>query len=136
MSAALDEHLGGRPVQYRELQGQESNEFLQLFKNGVHYDSGGVASGFTKVEAEKHVTRLLHIRGTRGVRVAEVPVKVASLNHGDCFVLDDGYELFQWNGKGASAVEKAKALDVTMSIKSEQRKGKAMVHKTSLLSMM
>lgn len=119
--------MGGRPVQYRELQGQESDAFLQLFKNGVQYEEGGVSSGFAKVEAEKHVTRLLHVRGTRGVRVAEVPVDVASLNHGDCFVLDDGYELFQWNGNSSSPAEKAKALNVTMSIKNEQRKGKAIV---------
>jgi len=101
---------------------------LQLFKQGLQYESGGVASGFSKVEVEKHKTRLLHIRGSRGVRVAEVPVKVESLNHDDCFVLDDGYELFQWNGKTASASEKAKALTVTMSIKNELRNGKAMVH--------
>lgn len=119
--------LGGRPVQHRELQGQESDAFLQLFKNGVQYEEGGVKSGFTKAEPETHQTRLLHIRGVRAVRVAEVPVAVASLNHGDCFVLDDGYELFQWNGSGASAAEKAKALNVTMSIKNELRKGKAIV---------
>lgn len=127
MSAALDDLLGGRPVQYRELQGQESEAFLQLFKNGVQYEEGGVASGFKKAEAEELKTRLLHIRGNRGVRVAEVPVKMDSLNHGDCFVLDDGYELFQWNGSGASAAEKAKALSVTMSIKNDERKGKAIV---------
>lgn len=71
---------------------------------------------------------MLHIRGTRGVRVAEVPVEIGSLNHGDCFVLDDGVELFQWNGKDSSTGEKSKALSVTSAIKNEERNGKAMVN--------
>ena len=114
-------------MQFRELQGQESEAFLRLFKSGVHYEKGGVASGFSKAQAEKHETRLLHIRGVRAVRVAEVPVKVESLNHGDCFVVDDGLEIFQWNGRDSSAAEKAKTLNVTTSIKSDLRKGKAIV---------
>lgn len=60
--------------------------------------------------------------------MAEVPVSVDSLNIGDCFVLDGGYDLFQWNGSGASTLEKSKALSVTLSIKNELRKGKAMIY--------
>eukprot|EP00210_Caulerpa_lentillifera_P006663 g6366.t1 len=127
LSASLDELLGGKPIQFREIQGEESDAFLQMFKNGVHYEEGGVSSGFKTAKKTEHKTRLLHIRGTRGVRIAEVPVEVASLNHGDCFVLDDGLELFQWNGKDANTAEKSKALSVTSAIKNDQRNGKAMI---------
>lgn len=127
MAAALDELLGGSPIQFREVQGEESDAFLQMFKHGVRYEEGGMNSALTKVDKEQRKTRLLHLRGTPGVRIVEVSVKVASLNHGDCFILDDGFELFQWNGKDASTAEKSKALTVTSAIKNEERQGKAMV---------
>eukprot|EP00210_Caulerpa_lentillifera_P008831 g8427.t1 len=127
LAAALDELLGGTPIQYREIQGDESDVFLQLFKHGVRYEDGGVKSGLNHVTPQQRKTRLLHLRGTPGVRIAEVPVEISSLNHGDCFILDDGLELFQWNGKDASTAEKSKALTVTSSIKNEERYGKAMI---------
>lgn len=127
MAAALDELLGGTPIQFREVQGEESDVFLQMFKHGVRYEVGGMKSALTQVEEKQRKTRLLHLRGTPGVRIREVSVEVASLNHGDCFILDDGFELFQWNGRDASTAEKSKSLTVTSAIKNEERQGKAMV---------
>ena len=37
LSTQLDDQLGGRPVQFRELQGHESVNFMSLFKGGVQY---------------------------------------------------------------------------------------------------
>lgn len=93
---------------------------LQIFPEGVLYLAGGVASGFKTVETPKHKTRLLHVHGVHRVRIAEVPVSVSSLNSSDCFVLDDGTILYQWNGKSATLAERSKALNVSIALKSDQ----------------
>lgn len=33
----MDDHLGGTPVQYREVQGHESKTFIGYFKSGLQY---------------------------------------------------------------------------------------------------
>ena len=56
LTVELDQFLDDLPTQYRECQGSESSEFLQLFKNGVRYLEGGVDSAFNKVDLS-----LIHI---------------------------------------------------------------------------
>jgi len=122
----LDCSLGGEPTQIRECQGEESNEFLALFKN-LKYVAGGVATGFKKVDRNAFNTRLLHIKGRRNIRVSEVEVSAASLNSGDVFILDAGRAIFQWNGKTASHVERIKAMEVTKQIRDQERGGNATI---------
>ncbi|CAI9624281.1 unnamed protein product [Staurois parvus] len=77
----MDDHLGGFAVQYRELQGYESNTFLGYFKNGIKYQAGGVASGFTHVVTnDLSAKRLLHVKGRRVIRATEVPFNWSSFN--------------------------------------------------------
>jgi len=121
----LDDQLGGSPVQHREVMGHESDHFIQCFKS-FETRKGGVASGFNKVEDEK-VCRLLHIKGKRTVKVKEVECKTASLNSGDVYILDLGLTIFQWNGSECNKKEKAKALNVTLAIKDDERGGKASI---------
>lgn len=60
------------------------------------------------------------------LRLSQVPMERASLNSGDCFILDLGLKLIQWNGKSASGFEKAEAAKVARAI-DDERAGKAEV---------
>lgn len=121
----LDDMLGGAPVQHREVQGYESKLFLSYFKTFFVMD-GGVESGFNHVTPEEYRPRLLKLKGKKPTVVSEVPMERDSLNSGDCFILDLGLELVQWNGKSASGFEKAEAAKVARAI-DDERAGKAEV---------
>lgn len=124
----LDESLGGEPVQHREVQEHETPEFISLFKGGISYREGGIASGFKKVDRDAFTTRLLHVKGKRNISVSQVELSPSSLNKGDVFILDAGREIYQWNGPEASRLEKQKAMEATRKIRDEDRGGKAKVH--------
>lgn len=68
----LDAVLGGRAVQYREVQGHETDKFLSYFKPCIIPLEGGVASGFKKPEEEEFETRLYICKGKRVVRMKQV----------------------------------------------------------------
>ncbi|CAM9268509.1 unnamed protein product [Phaeothamnion confervicola] len=124
----LDESLGGGPVQYREVQGHESSQFLSHFKTtGIEYLPGGIESGFVKVERDAYRTRLLHLKGKRVVRATEVSLTADSLNKGDVFILDAGLTLYLWNGPNANKFEKAKGVEMVGRIKDDERGGRAQV---------
>ncbi|CAJ1975880.1 unnamed protein product [Sphenostylis stenocarpa] len=120
----MDAALGGRAVQYREVQGHETEKFLSYFKPCIIPQEGGIASGFKHPEAEKHKTRLFVCRGKHVVHVKEVPFARASLNHDDIFVLDTESKIFQFNGSNSSIQERAKALEVVQYIKDTYHDGK------------
>jgi hypothetical protein len=119
----LDDLLGDLPVQYREVQGYESKEFLELFGGQICIMKGGIESGFNKVKPAEYKPRLLHMKGSKQVRVTEVPLSNKSLNDGDVFLLDAGLELFQWNGRSAGIAEKRKANEIINNLKKD-RNGK------------
>jgi len=123
----LDDYLNGLPIQYREVQGFESEKFLHLFPKIV-IQKGGIDSGFKHVEAEKYRSRLLHIKGTiKQTVVREVPLNHASLNSGDVFILDEGLNIYQFQGRGASGGERSKAATIARGI-DDERGSKVQVH--------
>ncbi|KAM4719940.1 gelsolin a isoform 2-T2 [Anableps anableps] len=125
----MDDFLGGKPIQYREVQGHESKTFLGYFKSGIKYMKGGVASGFKHVVTnEVSVQRVLQIKGRRVVRATEVPVSWESFNQGDCFILDLGDEIYQWCGSQSNRFEKLKATQVAKGIRDNERSGRARVY--------
>lgn len=123
----LDDYLGGAPVQYREVQNHESKNFLSHFKGEISYMSGGIESGFKKVDRDAYDKKLFHVKGSRNVRVQQVALSCESLNHGDVFVLDDGKKVYCWMGKKSTKKERIKATEIARKIKDEERGGKAKV---------
>lgn len=125
----LDDLLGGGPIQHREVSGAESKLFLSYFadKGGIRLLDGGVESGFNKVKPETYKPRLLHLKGRKNIRISEVPISVSSLNSGDVFILDNGLDIYQWQGKGAGMNEKARAGQLCRTL-DDERAGKPEVH--------
>uniref|UniRef100_A0A452V9J4 Scinderin n=1 Tax=Ursus maritimus TaxID=29073 RepID=A0A452V9J4_URSMA len=122
----MDDYLGGKPVQSRELQGYESTDFVGYFKGGLKYKAGGVASGLNHVLTnDLTAKRLLHVKGRRVVRATEVPLSWDSFNKGDCFIIDLGTEIYQWCGSSCNKYERLKANQVAIGIRDNERKGRS-----------
>jgi len=119
----LDDLLGDLPVQYREVDGFESDKFLSCFGGQIQILEGGVDSGFNHVKPEEYKPRLFHIKGKKKVKVTEVKLSRDSLNQGDSFLLDMGMEIIQWNGPFAGMFEKRKAGELINNFK-EDRNGR------------
>lgn len=126
----LDTALGDGPIQHREVCGYESRLFLSYFKKcssgGIELLSGGVDSGFNHVKPEEFNPRLIHIKGRKNVRCVQVDLSYESLRSGDCFILDAGLNIYQWQGASCNQQEKVKAAQYARSLDTE-RKGKAEV---------
>jgi len=123
----LDDFLGGAPIQHREVQGFESDLFLSYFPGGVRILEGGIESAFNHVKPETYKPRLLHVKGRKVVVVREVPRARASLNSGDVFILDNGLDLYQWNGSKSAVSERTKAAQLCRAL-DDERKGLPKVH--------
>ncbi|XP_061097658.1 scinderin like b [Conger conger] len=129
LATQLDDHLGGKPVQFREVQNNESVTFLGYFKSGIKYKQGGVASGFQHVVTnDTSVKRLLHVKGRRSIRATEVDLSWGSFNTGDCFIVDLGKDIYQWCGSECNRYERLKAAQLAIDIRDNERSGRAKLH--------
>ncbi len=101
----LDTFLKGKPVQFREVQGHESDLFRSYFPQGITYKLGGVESGFKKVQKEDYSNYkpLLY-------RVKNIAISYMSQNEyvseEDSYMLDKGLEILIYLGKKSSNMEK------------------------------
>lgn len=120
--------LKDNAVQYREVEGFESDLFLSYFEK-IRYLPGGVESSFNHVEddLENFEPRLLKVKGKHTVRVSSVKCKNTSLSSNDVFILDAGKVLYLYTGANANIREKAKGAEVLQGIKNNDRMGKASV---------
>lgn len=119
----LDDLLGDVPVQFREVEGSESEEFVDCFGGNIVTMEGGVDSGFNHVKPKEYKPRLMQMKGKRQVHVRQVALETKSLNLGDVFLLDLGASVIQFNGPKAGLFEKRKAVEVLTALK-EDRNGR------------
>lgn len=116
----LDTLLDDKAVQYREVQGVESERFHSYFK-AITIMEGGAESGFRHVTPEEYRPRLLQFCGTRKhIAITEVPLAKSRLNAGDVFILDLGLTLYQWNGSGSNKDERFRAAQYLQELQSER----------------
>ncbi|EOD21362.1 hypothetical protein EMIHUDRAFT_69768 [Emiliania huxleyi CCMP1516] len=120
----LDDKLSGRAVQYREVEGGESDRFARLFPQGLRYLAGGTASGFKHVDdAAEREPVLLRIKGLAGnVAMRQVKLSRTVMNSGDCYVMDTPQCIYQWNGKESSAHERAKASELCRLLQQDKHR--------------
>ncbi|XP_040164553.1 gelsolin-like isoform X1 [Anopheles arabiensis] len=129
LTVQLDDRHNGAPVQHREVQDHEGSLFLSYFPGGVRYAAGGVKSGFNEVETNAAgEKRLFQVKGAKNVRVRQVPLSIGSMNKGDCFILDAGYDIYVYVGASAKRVEKIKAISAAGQIRDQDHAGRANVH--------
>jgi len=110
-SVELDAFFDGEPTIHRVTEHKESKAFRALFHGGcIQHLDGGIETGFRHVEDKSTFEpKLLQVKRSaefHAVNVTEVPRVVASLNNGDCFVLDAGKEIMTWYGAHSSPFEK------------------------------
>ncbi|XP_006031230.1 macrophage-capping protein [Alligator sinensis] len=132
LSTHLNRLLGERPIQYREVQGNESDVFMEYFPRGIKYREGGVESAFHKAQPSAGVgpipiRKLYQVKGKKNIRAIEQDLSWASFNTGDCFILDLGETIFTWCGKKSNVLERNKAQDLAMAIRDSERRGRARV---------
>ena len=110
----LDDKLGGAAVQHRQVQGRESDQFLDYFSHHVTYLAGGVETGFRHVDDQDVAPRLYHIKGKgTTLRLTEENVRRDALNEGDVFILTAGEEkVWLWIGLSANQDEKSKGMEI------------------------
>ncbi|KAM9443774.1 advillin [Clarias gariepinus] len=122
----LDDFLGSSPIQYREVQHNESSTFIGYFKQGIIYKKGGVDTGMKHVVTNSSdVQRLLQVKGQRKVSAKEVEMSWKSFNLGDVFLLDIGKTIILWNGPNSNTQERLKAMILAKDIRDRERGGRA-----------
>lgn len=128
ISCQLDDHLGGGPVQFREIQGNESADFHRYFKQGIRYKDGGIDGGFTEVtQNRRSIERLLHVKGRRRVRCFEVKFTWDSMNSGDCFIIEVDNTIYRWKGSKANPFEVLRMSQLAASIRDNETGGRARI---------
>lgn len=115
----LDDYLDRKATLYRETQGYESEEFLNIFNKRIQILNGGIETGFVHVEKiTDYPGRLYHIRRNDQIyRITETKLHHTSLNNDDCFVLDKILKIYIFFGESCSQFEKFKTASFVKDLK-------------------
>jgi gelsolin len=118
----LDTFHNDKPVQHREIQGNESTLFSTYFPKGMELMKGGAESGFKHVKPTEYKPRLYQFVGTTYANtvIKEVGLYKQSLNKEDVFVLDKGLEIIQINTPNCDKDEKVKAMHYCLKLKGDR----------------
>ncbi|XP_031384879.1 villin-1 isoform X2 [Punica granatum] len=119
----LDDALGLCAVQYREVQGQETEKFLSYFKPCIIPVEGIYSSETGNVNGDTYHISLFTCKGDHAIHVKEVPFSRSSLNHFDVFILDTASKIYLFSGCNSSVQERAKALEVVQYINETKHNG-------------
>lgn len=114
----LDTYLDDKAIQHREVQGLESEEFLEYFKGTLEINDGGIESGFRHVEREERGTMLVHfkkvpVEGTTkwAYEPVVMPLCKANLHSSDTVVVFSGSSVYQIKPKGIGHMHCYQALN-------------------------
>lgn len=115
----LDDYLDRKATLFRETQGYESEEFLNIFNKRIQILNGGIETGFVHVEKiTEYPGRLYHIRRNDQIyRITETKLHSSSLNNDDCFVLDKVLKIYIFFGESCSQFEKFKTAAFVKDLK-------------------
>ena len=127
LTVELDQLLGDLPTQFRETQGRESDEFLQLFPNGVRYLAGASTPHSTSSTA----TPASRVSSTSRAAVTSASWKCPSRSPRSTRAMSSSSTTARTSRSAARARsskrEKSKALDITLAIKNDERGGTSTV---------
>lgn len=120
--------LHGKPVQTREVQGYESDQFISYFAHFVCL-KGGVSTGFHHISdpLPLNIRKLYRFNFSRTsgggshLVVREVPATAESLVEGNVYVLDKGVKFFQLNTKASTGQEKFHAAEFVQRLINERQ---------------
>ncbi|CAL4062789.1 unnamed protein product [Meganyctiphanes norvegica] len=121
----LRNFLSAQGRTHREEQGDESEEFLELFDNDITYIEGGrTASGFFTVEEMDFPLRMycVYPHPTQGVHLETVACSPDSLDPRHVFLVDDGKVIFVWQGEKAKKTLLTKTRLVAEKMNKDERK--------------
>ncbi|KAA0202906.1 hypothetical protein HAZT_HAZT000741 [Hyalella azteca] len=126
----LRNYLGAEGRTHREEQGDESKEFLDIFQHQITYIEGGrTASGFFTVEEVDYPVRMYCIHpNSQCVHFETVALDISSLDPRHVFLLDDGKELYVWQGEKVKKTLVTKTRLAAEKINKDERKNEAEIH--------
>lgn len=124
----LSDNLKKPSRHHLELQGEETDLFMSRFPKGIKILHGGVASGFKHYVPPEHQPSLMRVVGDRYPRIFPIEMDCAQMNHGDCFILDLGTDIYLWYGKDSNTYERLAAVNYANDLKNRMRKMKCKAH--------
>lgn len=118
--------LGATCRTQREEQFDESDAFRELFNYKIKYVEGAMgSSGFYTVEDIEYITRMYRISGTQRILLEPVPLHYKCLDPAYVYLLDNGLNIYLWNGARANPITCSKARLFAEKINKYERKFQA-----------